>query len=264
MYIEFPTLEYTIFFHQKPNPDSSPSPAILSPTPFPPGTVIGPTRGGAADTSPRLSTQDNGFMTTVASAATSGPTAAILAISGADGGATSGGSAAAAQRGLVLLPNGGGRELVVVHDPEMSRENPVEGKYLKLIRYNRGLLDKDLKPDQKERTQLKKILNYLMTKHLTMDEKEFLWKFRYYLRTIPQALTKFMKCVDWEHKKDRKQTTKLIEEWEGIEVDDALELLSAAFKGINPVRRFAIRRLEKADDQELLSYFLQLCSLFLR
>lgn len=45
-------------------------------------------------------------------------------------------------------------ELVVVHDPELTRENPVEAKYLKLMRYNRGLLDKDLKPDSKERAQL--------------------------------------------------------------------------------------------------------------
>ena len=44
----------------------------------------------------------------------------------------------------------------MVHDHEALRnDNPVENKYLKLMRYNRGLLDKDLKPDQKERNQLK-------------------------------------------------------------------------------------------------------------
>lgn len=30
-------------------------------------------------------------------------------------------------------------ELVVVHDSELTRENPVETKYLKLMRYNRYL-----------------------------------------------------------------------------------------------------------------------------
>jgi len=47
-------------------------------------------------------------------------------------------------------------KFTVVHDPEaLRKDNPVENKYLKLMRYNRGLLDKDLKPDQKERNQLK-------------------------------------------------------------------------------------------------------------
>lgn len=68
---------------------------------------------------------------------------------------------------------------------------------------------------------------------------------------------------------------KLISEWEAIEVDQALELLSASFAGINPLRRYAVKRLEEAkvtssilipmaliqinfQDEELLSYMLQL------
>ena len=31
-------------------------------------------------------------------------------------------------------------DLVVVHDTELTRENPVESKYLKLMRYNRLVL----------------------------------------------------------------------------------------------------------------------------
>ncbi len=57
---------------------------------------------------------------------------------------------------------GGDLTFVVIHDPEaLKRDNPVENKYLKLMRYNRGLLDKDLKPDQKERNQLKVSLSLL-------------------------------------------------------------------------------------------------------
>jgi hypothetical protein len=41
-------------------------------------------------------------------------------------------------------------------------------------------------------------------------------------------------------------------------VDHALELLSASFAGINPLRRYAVKRLEDAKDEELLSYLLQL------
>ena len=41
-------------------------------------------------------------------------------------------------------------------------------------------------------------------------------------------------------------------------MDHALELLSASFAGINPLRRYAVKRLEEAKDEELLSYLLQL------
>lgn len=52
----------------------------------------------------------------------------------------------------------------VVHDPEaLRKDNPVENKYLKLMRYNRGLLDKDLKPDQKERNQLKVLSSFIIS-----------------------------------------------------------------------------------------------------
>jgi phosphatidylinositol 3-kinase len=169
--------------------------------------------------------------------------------------------AASAAIGLAanVVSTGAELKFTVVHDPEaLRKDNPVENKYLKLMRYNRGLLDKDLKPDQKERNQLKRILNYPTTKQLTAEEKEFLWKFRFYLKNNAAALTKFARCVDWSHRKERKQAMKLISEWEAIEVDHALELLSASFAGINPLRRYAVKRLEEAKDEELLSYLLQL------
>lgn len=68
-----------------------------------------------------------------------------------------------------------------------------------------------------------------------------------------QALTKFARCVDWSHRKERKQAMKLISEWEAIEVDHALELLSASFAGINPLRRYAVKRLEEAKVRNLFS-----------
>jgi phosphatidylinositol 3-kinase len=46
-------------------------------------------------------------------------------------------------------------------------------------------------------------------------------------------------------------------QWEPIELDDALELISSAFPD-ELVRRYAVSRLEKADDDELLCYLLQL------
>ena len=46
--------------------------------------------------------------------------------------------------------------IVLVVDPELTRDNPVELKYLKLARSNRlrNLLDRDLKPNSLELKQL--------------------------------------------------------------------------------------------------------------
>lgn len=46
---------------------------------------------------------------------------------------------------------------------------------------------------------------------------------------------------------------KLISEWEAIEVDHALELLSASFAGINSLRRYAVKRLEEAKVPHIAS-----------
>jgi phosphatidylinositol 3-kinase len=79
--------------------------------------------------------------------------------------------------------------IVLVVDPELTRENPVELKYLKLARSNRqrNLLDRDLKPNNIELKQLTKILRYPPSKHLTLEEKEIIWKFRYYLSSMKKV-----------------------------------------------------------------------------
>lgn len=46
-------------------------------------------------------------------------------------------------------------ELVTVYDPEVMRENPVEGKHRKLARSHRtGAIDRNLKPNAKIRDEL--------------------------------------------------------------------------------------------------------------
>jgi phosphatidylinositol 3-kinase len=137
---------------------------------------------------------------------------------------------------------------------------------------------------------MKRIIAYPSTKQLVLKEKRLVWRFRYYLRTnsakvrissnahdhdpsatlIPaslrshtntsfhQALTKFARCVDWNNRKDVQMATELMHQWDEIEVADALELLSASFRGIDPVRRYAISCLGKANDEALMMYLLQL------
>ncbi|KAH8117761.1 phosphatidylinositol 3-kinase [Phellopilus nigrolimitatus] len=144
-------------------------------------------------------------------------------------------------------------------DPEVARENPVEDKHRRLIRSHRsGALDRELKPNAKDRDELGVILNYAPTQPLTSEEKDLVWKFRFYLTRDKRGLTKFLKSVTWRDPSEVKQAAEvLLPQWTDIEVDDALELLGPDTVD-SRVRNFAVKQLSKADDDELLLYLLQL------
>ncbi|KAJ3414004.1 Phosphatidylinositol (PI) 3-kinase [Chytridiales sp. JEL 0842] len=138
--------------------------------------------------------------------------------------------------------------LNLVHDLECTKDNPVESKHRKLARSHRnGPLDRDLKPNAKIRDELNKILKYPPTCSLTTEEKDLLWKFRFYLTRDKKALTKFLKCVVWEDPVEVKQSVDLLIGWVDIDVEDALELLGQGFEN-RSVRSYAVTQLEKADD----------------
>uniref|UniRef100_A0A6B2KYB6 phosphatidylinositol 3-kinase n=1 Tax=Arcella intermedia TaxID=1963864 RepID=A0A6B2KYB6_9EUKA len=149
--------------------------------------------------------------------------------------------------------------LMTVYDPEISHINPIEEKHRELTRgKRRDFLDHDLKPNADEKEQLERITNYPPTYRLTTDEQELIWKFRFYLRANKKALTKFLKAIDWNKPFEEKEALKLMEEWAPIDVDDALELLSSLFRENTAVRSYAVQRLQKAKNEELSSYLLQL------
>ncbi|KAM6033762.1 phosphatidylinositol 3-kinase catalytic subunit type 3 isoform 4-T4 [Chlamydotis macqueenii] len=149
-------------------------------------------------------------------------------------------------------------EIVKIPDPQMSMENLVESKHHKLARSLRsGPSDHDLKPNAATRDQLNIIVSYPPTKQLTYEEQDLVWKFRYYLTNQEKALTKFLKCVNWDLPQEAKQALELLGKWKPMDVEDSLELLSSHFT--NPtVRRYAVARLQQADDEDLLMYLLQL------
>uniref|UniRef100_A0A0E0KZ76 phosphatidylinositol 3-kinase n=1 Tax=Oryza punctata TaxID=4537 RepID=A0A0E0KZ76_ORYPU len=154
----------------------------------------------------------------------------------------------------VLLSN----QLVTVWDPELGRTNPSEHKQLKLARsLTRGIIDKDLKPSSNERKCLQRIIKFPPTRSLQVDEKQLVWKFRFSLMSEKKALTKFARAVDWSDIQEAKQAVELIRKWETIDVADALELLSPDFES-EEVRAYAVSILERADDEELQCYLLQL------
>ncbi|KAJ1650432.1 Phosphatidylinositol (PI) 3-kinase [Dispira simplex] len=149
-------------------------------------------------------------------------------------------------------------KVAFVHDPELHRENLAEAKNRRLIRNHRsGPLDRDLKPNAKIRDELNTILKYPSTKELSNEEKDILWNFRFYLSGDGKALTKFLRCVTWSDPVEAQQTVELLDQWAAIDVDDALELLGPSFTN-KKVRGYAVNRLCRADDDELLLYLLQL------
>lgn len=160
----------------------------------------------------------------------------------------------------VGLSDGVGGRLVRVYDPEVGqRDNPAESKHRRLVRsqHRHGILDKDLKPNAKTRDELNNILEYSPTQVLSPEEKDLVWKFRYHLTRDKRALTKFVKSVNWQDQSESKQAVQVLGKWSDVDVDDALELLGPTFDN-HAVRAYAVKRLHRADDDELLLYLLQL------
>ncbi|KAL2269563.1 hypothetical protein VTJ83DRAFT_1747 [Remersonia thermophila] len=155
---------------------------------------------------------------------------------------------------------GGGGRLMRVYDPEVAaKDNPAESKHRRLVRgqHRNGILDKDLKPNAKVRDELNTIMAYSPTHTLSPEEKDLIWKFRHHLTRNKKALTKFVKSVNWQDQSEARQAAQMLGKWTDIDVDDALELLGPTFDNA-AVRAFAVDRLRKADDQELMLYLLQL------
>ncbi|KAK3838131.1 MAG: atypical/PIKK/PI3K protein kinase [Linnemannia gamsii] len=151
-----------------------------------------------------------------------------------------------------------GSSVFIVDDPEIARENPVEAKHRRLVRSHRnGPLDRQLKPNPKIRDELAQILRYPPSHSLTGEEKDLLWKFRYYLTRDKRALTKFLKSVVWSDPAEAKQAVDLLPAWVDIDVDDALELLGSSFEN-REVRSYAVTQLRSANDDDLLLFLLQL------
>ncbi|KAG5522167.1 hypothetical protein RHGRI_034373 [Rhododendron griersonianum] len=159
---------------------------------------------------------------------------------------------------LIPSPITTSNELVTVWDPEVGKINPSEHKQLKLARsLTRGIIDRDLKPSSSERKSIQRILKYPPTRILSGDERQLLWKFRFSLMSEKRALTKFLRCVEWSDVQEAKQAVELMGRWQTIDVCDALELLSPVFES-EEVRAYAVSVLERADDEELQCYLLQL------
>lgn len=149
-------------------------------------------------------------------------------------------------------------ELMMINDPELGLENLIENKHHRLSRSARSCIsDKDLKPNAVVRDLLNAIVSYPPTKVLTSEEQDLVWKFRYYLVSQKRALTKFLKCLNWQAPAEVKIALELLTSWQPMDTQDALELLTPQFQHPQ-VRYYAVSRLRQATDEDLLLYLLQL------
>lgn len=157
---------------------------------------------------------------------------------------------------------------ILDHEPPLTDEhdnvqdNPAQDKY-RILAHDliRGLVDPGLKPDRSQRARLERIIGS-PSHHLSTEEKDLLWRFRFSLVDNRRALPKFLEAVDWSVESEVVQTVELLEQWRKrspIEVTDALKLLgrNVAFQ-TSLVRSYAIDTLSKSSDEELRLYLLQL------
>lgn len=83
-----------------------------------------------------------------------------------------------------------------------------------------------------------------------------IWKFRFYLARDKRGLTKFLKSVTWRDQSEVKQAVEeLLPMWTEVDTDDALELLGPSTVD-SRVRAFAVRQLNRADDDVIIPFLI--------
>lgn len=170
-----------------------------------------------------------------------------------------------------------------VFDPEQYRvnisEDPIEYKFRKLERTHQlSSLDKDLKPTLKVRAKLDAILKKQFFEKLSQQEKNLIWKFRFFLlnglvingsnEQYNNFIINFIKCIDWDGDFEVKEFLTIIRDLDTrsggsnlfiqeLTIVDCLELLSKVYRN-KIVRGMAIKRLRMASDEDLELFMVQL------
>lgn len=109
---------------------------------------------------------------------------------------------------------------------DFDREDPITTMYLANFD---DVNVENLKPNKEEIAQLKKIIKRPNFSVLNPEEKDMMWRFRYFIKEFPQALPKFLVSVNWMIEKNIDEGLKFIRLWKQIEYDDAIFLLSQIF-----------------------------------
>ncbi|VDK70545.1 unnamed protein product [Litomosoides sigmodontis] len=150
------------------------------------------------------------------------------------------------------------RSIYPLIDPEMDFENVCEVKHHMMTRSSRaGIIERELKPNASARQYLERIVRLPPAHAINSEERDLIWKFRYFLRNNRKALPKFVRAVAWNKTEEAAYALVLVNEWSPLEASDALELLSPTFRHAE-LRRYAVSRLSHAKPEHILLYLPQL------
>lgn len=147
------------------------------------------------------------------------------------------------------------QSIMIVYDPEFSKESPIQVKHRRLVRS--AAHDRDLRPTPQIRDELAAIMNFSPVRELTNDEKNLIWRFRHHLTRHPAALSKFVRSVTWDDSSEAEEAVEVLHMWSTIDVADALGLLGPSVTNAK-VRAYAVDKLRTASDLDLKLYLLQL------
>ena len=112
------------------------------------------------------------------------------------------------------------------------------------------------------------------------SDKSLLWQYRYFLKEkSPKALVKFLQSAKLDDEREQTEALKILNEWDSIQLEDALPLLSRKFaankyynldvkndpnlgKVYNQIRSKAIKCLLNENTDTIMSIMLQLVQAF--
>uniref|UniRef100_A0A915N842 Chromatin modification-related protein MEAF6 n=1 Tax=Meloidogyne javanica TaxID=6303 RepID=A0A915N842_MELJA len=96
-------------------------------------------------------------------------------------------------------------------DPELDMENLSEIKHHMMTRNARAMdIDRRLQPNPTIRDTLEAIIKSASCQAMLMEERDLIWKFRFWLKSNPKALTKFIRSVNWQEKLEVRQAIQVI------------------------------------------------------
>lgn len=115
------------------------------------------------------------------------------------------------------------------------------------------------KMNEEEEKRFNELLERDQLSIISDEDKDFLWKCRLECRKKnPESLPKLIDSVHWNSREEVSQLYFLLETWEQVKVETALELLDCKYSDIF-VRKHAVKWLDKSiTDEQLYQYLLQL------
>eukprot|EP01035_Chromulina_nebulosa_P019703 gene19703-25627_t len=154
--------------------------------------------------------------------------------------------------------------LQVIADWDSEQDNLCEDMHRRInIDSLRHSHDIHIKPNLKDKEQIDRILAMTGNHSMSFEDMDLLYRFRYTLTDNPKALTKFLLAVDWNSDIEIGEVQGLLLMWkehtDTMDIADALKLLGREKAYQSPlVREYAVEILQRASDDDLLSYLLQL------